>query len=120
MAERGQGGPKPTPKRKPMATTPEARENQLINLAYDTVEKQMEAGTASAQVLSHFLKIGSSREKLEQERIAMEVELQKARIEQLASEARVEELYAEAIKAMRHYSGQPDVAGDESGDDDYY
>jgi hypothetical protein len=106
-------------KRKPPATTPEARENQLIALAYDAAEKQMQEGTASAQVVSHFLKLGSSREKLEQLRLAGEVELQKAKMEQLASEARVEELYAQAIKAMRNYSGNEGVLGDDQ-DDDYY
>jgi hypothetical protein len=57
----------PVTRRRP-ATTPEARENQLISQAVDLAEKQMLEGSASAQVISHFLKLGSSREKLEQER----------------------------------------------------
>lgn len=99
------------------ATTPEAREKQLISLAYDLAEKQLEAGTASAQVITHYLKLGSSREQLEQERIANENILLQAKAEALASQQRVEELYADAINAMRAYSGQaPIEAGDEYDD----
>ena len=88
------------------ATTPEARENQLIAKAVDLAERQLDDGTASAQVISHYLKLGSSREKLEQERIANENALLEAKREAMASAARVEELYGAAIAAMRSYAGQ--------------
>lgn len=98
------------PRRRP-AATPEARENQLIAAAYDLAEKQIAEGTVSAQVQSHFLKLGSTRQKLENEKIIAENSLLKAKIEQLKSASRMEELYAEAITAMRQYSGQtPDDA----------
>jgi hypothetical protein len=92
--------------RRPPATTPEARENQLISKAVDLAERQLSDGTASAQVISHYLKLGSSREKLEQERLVEEIELQKQKRESMASAARVEELYSAAINAMRSYAGQ--------------
>lgn len=88
------------------ATTPEARENQLIALAYDQAEEQMRNGTASSQVISQFLKLGSSREKLEQERLRKENELLEAKAEAMASAKRVEELYATALEAMRSYASQ--------------
>lgn len=88
------------------ATTPEARENQLIALAADLAEKQIRDGTASSQLITHFLKLGSSREKLEQERLARENELLDAKVEAMASAKRVEELYAQALNAMRSYAGQ--------------
>jgi hypothetical protein len=91
--------------RRPRATTPEGRENQLIAIAVDVAEEQMLTGTASAQVITHYLKLGSSREKLEQERLAQEVSLMKAKREAMASAARVEELYGAAIDAMRAYAG---------------
>ena len=95
-------------KRRP-ATTPEARENQLVSLAYDVAEKEMRAGTASSQIVSHFLKLGSTREELEKERLRNENLLMQAKIEALQSAARVEELYADAIAAMRNYAGgEPD------------
>jgi hypothetical protein len=94
------------PKRRPPATTPEARENEMIALAVDSAEKQLRNGTASAQVISHFLKLGSSREKLEQERLAKENTLLDAKADALASAARVEELYKTALDAMRSYAGQ--------------
>lgn len=100
--------PEPS-KRRPPATTPEARENQLISYAVDLAEKQLLEGSASAQVISHYLKLGSSREKLEQQRMALETELMQAKIESMASAQRVEALYSEALNAMRSYSGQPPV-----------
>lgn len=95
-------------KRRP-ATTPEARENQMIALAVDVAEQQLRNGTASAQVISHYLKLGSSRERLEQERLEKENELLAVKKDALASAARVEELMTEAINAFRSYSGQPTV-----------
>lgn len=87
------------------ASTPEARENQLVSLAVDLAEKQLSAGTASAQVITHYLKLGSTREKLEQERMEQEIDLLAARREALESAARVEEIYTEALSAMRSYAG---------------
>lgn len=99
--------PNTTPKaRRPPATTPEGRENQVINLAIDLAEKQMLDGTASSQIITHYLKMGSSREMLEQERLRHENELTKVKIEMMAAAQRVEDLYALALNAMRSYSGQ--------------
>lgn len=100
------------------ATTPEGRENQLIAAAVDLAAKQLADGTASAQVITHYLKLGSSREQLEQEKMKQEVELAKAKIESMASAKRVEEMYAEALGAMRAYGGheplpQPDFDYDD-------
>ena len=93
------------PRRKP-ATTPEAREHQMVSLAVDLAERQLRDGTATSQVISHFLKLGSTREQLEQERLANENVLLRAKAEALAAQARIEELYGEAIQAMRSYAGQ--------------
>lgn len=105
MASRRISDTEPPRSKRPPAKTPLARENQLIGLAHDVAEQQMLEGTASAQVVTHFLKLGSSREKLEQERLAMEVSLLEAKKEAMASAARVEELYSDAIQAMRAYAG---------------
>lgn len=88
------------------ALTPEARENQMISLAVDLAERQLQEGTASSQVITHYLKLGSMRERLEREKLEEENKLLKARTEQIQSMKRVEELYEEAIKAMRNYGGQ--------------
>ena len=100
---------KPTERSKhkrPPATTPEGRENQLVSLAVDLAEQQLAEGTASAQVITHYLKLGSTREKLEQERISKENELLQAKVESMASVKRIEELYETALNAMRTYAGQ--------------
>lgn len=102
-------------KRRP-ATTPEARENQLISSAIDLAERQLQDGTASSQVITHYLKLGSTREKLEQERLEAENAVLKARVESMASGKRIEELYEAALNAMRNYSGQS--ADDEEFDFD--
>jgi hypothetical protein len=88
------------------ATTEEGRENQLVSLAIDLAEKQLAEGTASSQVITHYLKLGSTRERLEQERLARENELLTSKVDMMASAKRVEELYAEALDAMRSYAGR--------------
>ena len=75
------------------ATTPDGRENQLISLASDLAEKQLVDGTASSQVLTHFLKLASSRERLEQERLQNENLLLSAKVDQIRSGQKIEELY---------------------------
>jgi hypothetical protein len=87
------------------ATTEEGRENQLVTLAIDLAEKQLSEGTASSQVITHYLKLGSTREKLEQERLARENELLISKVDMMASGKRVEELYEAALGAMRSYAG---------------
>jgi hypothetical protein len=96
---------KRVPKRAP-ATTVEGRENQLVSLAIDLAEKQLSEGTASAQVITHYLKLGSTREHLEQERLSRENDLLTARVDTLASAKKVEELYSAALDAMRSYAGR--------------
>jgi hypothetical protein len=88
------------------ATTPEGRENQLVNLAVELAEKQLREGTASAQVISHYIKLGSTRETLEQERLRSENALLEAKIKALESAKDMQGLYANAIKAMRSYQGE--------------
>ena len=95
------------PKQRP-AETPEARENQMISYAVDLAEKQLREGTASSQVITHYLKLGTQKEKLEREKLQLEKELLIAKTEALQSQKRVEELYAEAINAMQVYSGRID------------
>lgn len=93
--------------------TPESREDQLVALAINLAEEQLIAGTASSQVISHFLKIGSTRERLEKEIRQEEKDLIKAKTEALKSEKRVEELYEQALNAMKRYAGQDTVDEDE-------
>ena len=95
----------PSRKMRP-ALTPEARENQLIALAVDLVEQRLREGTASSQETTHFLKLGSMKNRLEMEKLEEENKLLKAKTESIQSQKRVEELYAEALNAMRNYAGQ--------------
>lgn len=93
-------------KRRPPATTPEARENQMIALAVDLAEKQLLEGTASSQVISHFLKLGSTSERINKDILEEQRKLIKAKTEAIQSAKRVEELYTNALNAMKSYSGQ--------------
>lgn len=95
------------------AATLEGYENQLISLAFDVAERQMSEGTASSQVITHFLKLGSTRERLEQKRLENENLLLSAKVDALEASKRIEELYKEALDAMRTYSGR-----DENLDED--
>lgn len=87
------------------ALTPEAREQQLFVLAQNLAEQQLLEGTASAQVICHYLKLGSSKEKIEKEILERQKNLIEAKTESLQSAKRIEELYANALEAMRNYSG---------------
>lgn len=87
------------------ASTPEARENQLIYLATELAEKQLREGTASSQVITHYLKLGSSRDRIEKEILEEQKKLYSAKTEALQSAKRIEELYTDAISAMKSYSG---------------
>ena len=91
-----------SPKKIRPALTPEAREAQMISLAVDLAERQLIEGTASSQVITHYLKLGSSKDKLEKEKMQKENELMQAKIEALETGKHAEELYDKAIKAMRH------------------
>lgn len=99
-------------KRLAPAKTIEARENQLISLAVDLAEKQLSAGNASAQVITHYLRLGTTRERLEKEKLAKENQLLQARTEALQSVKRIEELYANALTAMRSYGGFSEESDD--------
>ena len=96
------------------ATTPEARENQLISLAVDLAEQQLRDGSASSQVITHFLKLGSTREQAELEKLKRENALLKAKTDMIESTARTEELYTKALSAMKSYG----VSQTDTGDDD--
>lgn len=109
--------PKQRAQRKPRrASTPEGRESQLVGMAVNLAEQQIADGTASAQVISHFLQLGSSKGMLEREKLKSENELLRARVGTIESLKKQEELYGEALNAMRRYAGQdeeePDYAED--------
>jgi hypothetical protein len=95
------------------ALSPEARENQMISLAMDLAEQQLKDGTASSQLITEFVKRGSTKARIEQEILEEQKELIEAKTQSLRSAQRIEELYANALDAMRNYSGQ-------DGSDDHY
>lgn len=99
----------------PPATTLEGREEQLIAAAYDLVETRIRAKTASAQETVHFLKLGSVRNQLEQDRLRSENAVLKARVDEMRSRKSQEELLERALKAFRGYSGQEPIEDVENG-----
>jgi len=111
ISERKSQGRDPNNKRKKRvkpATTPEGRENQLIALAYDAAEERIRNGTASSAEIVHFLRLGSSKERLDQEDKKKDIELKTAKTEALESQKHSEELFANALKAFGRYSGHKD------------
>ena len=96
------------------ALTPEARENQLISLATNLAEQQLMDGTASSQVITHYLKLGTAKSQLELEKLKRENELLRAKTESIESSKRVEELYMNALNAMKNYSGHGGDSNDEN------
>ena len=118
MAKRTKTTSKDTQKKMRPAITPEARENQMIALAVDLAEKQLIEGTASSQVITHYLKLATTKEKIEREILEKQKELIVAKTENLQSAKRIEELYSNALKAMQNYSGQ--TCSMEDDEDDEY
>lgn len=96
------------PRKRRPAATPEAREKQLVSLAVDLAEKQLREGTASNQVIIHYLKLGTERERLEREMLEKKTQLVGAQAQAVQSAQRVESLYSDALAAMKRYSGQAD------------
>lgn len=94
------------------ALTPEAQENQMISLAVKLAEQQLRDGTASSQVITHYLKLGSTKERLEMERLVEENKLLRAKTESIQSQKDVKELYKKALNAMRDYRGEPAIDDD--------
>lgn len=87
------------------ALSPEARENQLISLATDCAEQQLRDGTASSQVITHFLKLATAKTQLELEKLKKETALLDAKAESVRSAQKSDEIYKEALNAFRTYSG---------------
>lgn len=98
------------------ALNPESREKQMIALAVDLAEKQLLEGTASSQVITHYLKLGTVKEQLEIKKIEQEIELQKAKTRALDNADEIKQLYKDALDAMRKYSGYGSP-GDEDDED---
>lgn len=90
---------------RPPARTPEEQENRMISLAVGLAEKQLKDGTASPTIINHYLKLATTKEQHELEKVKLENQLLKARTEQISSQARSETMYKEAIEAFRVYSG---------------
>lgn len=87
------------------ATTIEGRENQMIALAIDQAEKDLREGKASPSVVIHFLKLATTKEQLEKEKLIEENRLLKAKTEALTSAEESKEMYLKAINAFKRYSG---------------
>lgn len=102
-------------RRRRRAMSPEEREAQLISLTMDTVEERIRTGKASSQELVHFLRAGSNKERYEKEKLALELELVKAKTENLRMQQKNDEMYAEALRAFKRYSG---ADSDEEEDDE--
>lgn len=90
------------------STTLEGRENQAIELAVNLAVEQLRAGTASSQVICHYLKLGTTREKTEQQLLKKQLELMDAKIRNLQDASNTAELYQKALEAMNRYSGRND------------
>lgn len=96
-------------RRKPPAKTPEAREAQLVNLAFEFAEDQFIAKTASSQVTTHFLKLGSMREQKEIRKLEFDTKLAEAKIKAIESEAELKVLFTDAMEALTGYKRGPDL-----------
>lgn len=109
MAKTRKSSSSETPHEMRPALSPEAEENQIISMAMSLAKKQIMEGTASSQVITHFLKLGSTKERIEKEILEKQKDLIEAKTKAYQASDEIKELYADALKAMRTYSGQGDV-----------
>lgn len=105
MARRSSFDEQPAPRRRSPAKTPEERESVLIAKSLNLIEKQIDDGSASSQVLSLYAKLGSSREKLEQERLVNENAVLRKKVETMEAAIDVKNLMEDALAAFKGYSG---------------
>ena len=103
----------PSTPKSPPASTPEERENQMISLAVNLAERQLREGTASSTVLVHYLKLATTRERLEEEKLRHETAMLEAKRDALQSSGEVKQLMEHALEAFRSYSGNPAIEGDD-------
>lgn len=105
--------------KKRIARTPEEEENYMIRISVDAAERQILSGKASSQLLTHYLKLASlrERERLEKEKLEKEIELLKAKTDAIEASKQTEEMYREAIRAFSLYAGEGDS---EEETEDYY
>lgn len=96
---------KKTTRKQVPARSEEARQQQLENLAMNLAEKKLRDGTASSQLICHFLNLTTQKAKLEQEKLKADTQLQMKKVETLDAQARTEELYVSAINAIKKYQG---------------
>lgn len=94
------------------ARTPEARENQLINLAVDETERRLRNGTVSSQILTVLLKLATTRAQLELEKLRSDIALQRAKEQEIEDKASNSDLYANALAAFKSYRGDVDEEED--------
>lgn len=106
MKKASSKSPNGTIKKERRALTPESREEQLIGLAMDNAEELLLSGNAPAQIITHYLKLGSMKERKEVERLSKEIELMQAKIDALEAGQKMEELYTKAIESMQIYKGK--------------
>lgn len=106
MGKRIQNGTQSTTNNSKPAITPEAKERQMIKLSMELAEKQLREGTASSQIITHYLKLGSTKNQLEKEMLEEQKKLIQAKTENMQSAKRIEELYAKAMESMSIYSGR--------------
>lgn len=113
MARRSIDDEHPAPRRRSPAKTPEERENLLISKSLNLIERQIDEGNVSSQVLAIYARLGSTREKLEQERMQNEIEVLRKKVETMESAVDMKNLMTEALDVFRGYTGQAPVEEDE-------
>lgn len=107
-------------KRRPPATTPQGRENQMISLAIDQAEMLLREGKAPVPIVVHYLKMATEKEKLERERIRSQIALDHKKAENIETAAQIGEMFEAAKKAMLTYQGRPSGEDDDPEDVEYY
>lgn len=98
----------------PIARTPEAQENEMIALAMEAARKKIEDGSASSQIIVHFLQLGTEKARLEREKLRAESTLAMAKAEAMKSLQTSDQITEEALSAFKRYQGTNFVPAEEA------
>lgn len=82
-------------------------EAKLISLTLQMAEQQLIDGTASSQVMTHFLRLGSIRSKVELEKLRLENNLLTEKIQSEKMGQQLKEMFQDVMESLRDYQAPP-------------
>lgn len=87
-----------------------AIEKRLIAKAYAEAERRIDNGTATSEMICLFLKAGSNKHYIDEQKTQAELDYTRAKVDLVRSQIKTEEMIVAAMDAMKMYQGVDDVS----------